>query len=216
MKLEELAPTLSILAGWQGKPLNYSTVAKELGISHKAAKARILSMVEAGLIWLLYPLPAQARSKGSPLRKTPKLYLRGPETGLPFQSRMIRSVCALESARSPSSSFWYCGGYGKAQVELIVQTALKRIGFVFLQENRLSRWCWSYCKRVLRQDMIQGGFVLYPGRRIFFAAERLVALPAAEFFEHYRRWMNACLGASRKLLVRMVREYNSAHAGLLP
>lgn len=127
---------------------------------------------------------------------------------------MIRTVCSLETARNPRSTYWYYGGYGKTHVELIAQTALKRIGFVFLQDCRFNRWCWSYCKRIYLKGIIQGGFVLYPGRRIFFAAERLVALPSGEFFKHYRRWLNACLGSSRKLLLRMVRDYNSAHAAI--
>jgi hypothetical protein len=54
--------------------------------------------------------------------------------------------------------------------------------------------------------------VLYPGHRIFFATDRLVVLPADEFFHNYMRWMNACLAASRKLLIRMVRTYNASHA----
>jgi hypothetical protein len=125
---------------------------------------------------------------------------------------MIRRVRDLEATRHRSSTFWYYGGYGKTHVELIVQTAVKRIGLVFLDQNRLSRWCWSYCKRVFNQGILQGAFVLYPGHRIFFAADRIVVLPAEEFCSRYRRWMNACLGSSRKLLLRMVRTYNTTHA----
>jgi hypothetical protein len=133
-----------------------------------------------------------------------------------FLLRMVRTIRRLETARNPCSTFCYYGGYGKTHVELIVQTAVKRIGFVFLQDLHLSRWCWSYCRRVFRLGIIQGGFVLYPGRRIFFVADRLVAVPTDEFFRYYRRWMNACLGSSRKLLLRMVRAYNNAHARDLP
>jgi hypothetical protein len=129
-----------------------------------------------------------------------------------FRSRMIRTVCRLEGARRRSSTFWYYGGYGKNHVELIVQTAVKRVGFVFLEENRFNRWCWSYCKRIFRQGIIQGAFVLYPGHRIFFAADRILIIPREEFFKNYRRWMSACLGSSRKLLIRMVRSYNTDHA----
>jgi hypothetical protein len=128
---------------------------------------------------------------------------------------MIRTIRTLETARHKNSTFWYYGGYGKNHVELIVQTARKRIGFVFLEENRFNRWSWSYCRRVFRRGIIQGAFVLYPGRRIFFAADRMVVLPVAEFLEHYRRWMNACLGSSRTLLIQMVRTYNTANAQLL-
>jgi hypothetical protein len=83
---------------------------------------------------------------------------------------------------------------------------------VFLAENRFNRWCWSYCKRIFKQGVIQGAFVLYPGHRIFYAADRMVVIPREEFFKNYRRWMCACLGASRKLLTRMVRSYNTDHA----
>ena len=160
------------------------------------------------------------------MRKSPKLYLKGSarrflsaastpaDPEILFRSRMIQRVCSLETARNRSSTFWYYGGYGKTHVELIAQTAVKRIGFVFLQKNRFNRWCWSYCRRIFMQGIIQGAFVLYPGHRIFFAADRVVMVPAEEFFEHFRPWMNACLGASRKLLLRMVRSYNSAHAEL--
>ena len=220
MNGESLRETLAVVAAWQGVPLNFSTIGKQLNISCPAAKARVLNLVEADLAWLLYPLPASIDSRA---RKSPKLYLTGStqSTGplaeeVRFRKRMIKTVCSHEAARNPSSRFCYYGGYGKTHIELVVQTPSKRIGFVFLQEPHPNRWCWSYCKRVLARDVVQGAFVLYPGRRIFFAARRLVILPTEEFLKSYRRWMNACLGSSRKLLLRLVREYNSVHAEQLP
>jgi len=217
---ESLRETLAVVATWQGVPLNFSTIGKQLNISCPAAKARVLNVVEADIAWLLNPLPASIDSRA---RKSPKLYLTGSTQSpgplaeeVRFRSRMIKTVCAHEAARNPSSKFWYYGGYGKTHIELVVQTPSKRIGFVFLQEPHPNRWCWSYCKRVLARDVVQGGFVLYPGRRIFFAARRLVILPTGEFLKYYRQWMNACLGSSRKLLLRLVREYNSVHAEQLP
>ena len=229
MKVNDLAETLAVAAAWEGMSLNYSAIGKQLNISAVAAKTRVQQLVETRMIWLLRPLettPAGSPSSRTKMLKSPKLYLREPSrrlVGNPgtaadpevlFRSCMIRRVCGLESARSRSSTFWYYGRYGRTHVELIAQTAVKRIGFVFLQDNRFNRWCWSYCKRIFTQGILQGAFVLYPGHRIFFAADRLVAVPAEEFFRNYRPWMNACLGASRKLLLRMVRSYNSAHAGL--
>lgn len=223
MKIEDLNPTLSILADWHGKPLNYSTLGKELGVSYKSAQNRISCLVENKMIWLLHPLPAEVAAPPHRARKSPKLYLTGSTQSpgplaeeVRFRNRMIKTVCAHEAARNPSSKFWYYGGYGKTHLELVVQTSSKRVGFVFLLEPHPNRWCWSYCKRVLAREVIQGGFVLYPGRRIFFAARRLVILPTGEFLKSYRRWMNACLGSSRKLLLRLVREYNSVHAEQLP
>ena len=217
--------TLLAVAAWEGIPLNYSTIGRQLDISCSTAKARVQHLVEAQIVWLLHPLEVGAAGK---TRKSPKLYLNRSArlllsaTGTPagseswFRSGMIWNVRHLEAARRGSSTFWYYGGYGQTHVELIVQTALKRIGFVFLEKSRFNRWCWSYCKRVFKRGIIQGAFVLYPGHRIFFAADRMVALPAEEFFKHYRRWMNACLGSSRKLLLRMVRTYNTTHAEHLP
>ena len=226
-----LRETLAIIASWQGIPLNYSKIGDQLNISCASAKLRVQYLVQARMAWLLPPLEGVPETTKT--RKSPKLYLTQPamslvpapkpaasRTPVPgevrFRGRMARAVCRLETARNPRSTFWYYGGYGKTHVELIVQTAVKRIGFVFLQDLRLSRWCWSYCRRVFRQGIIQGGFVLYPGRRVFFVADRLVAVPADEFFRRYRRWMNACLGSSRKLLLAMARAYNSAHAADLP
>jgi len=217
---ESLRETLAVTATWQGVPLNFSTIGKQLNISCPAAKARVLNLVKADLAWLLNPLPAGIDSRA---RKSPKLYLTGSTRSpgplaeeLRFRKRMIKTVCAHEAARNPSSKFWYYGGYGKTHIELVVQTCSRRIGFVFLQEPHPNRRCWSYCKRVLAREIIQGGFVLYPGRRIFFAARRLVILPTGEFLKSYRLWMNACLGSSRKLLLRLVRGYNATHAEQLP
>jgi hypothetical protein len=223
--MEDLGLTLSVLAEWQGAPLNYATLGKRLGISYKSIQKRICCLAEHSLILLLPPLQPATR-------KAPKLYLTeaaasllssssgqpaaslpgAPEVG--FRGRMIRAVCSLETERSRFSTFWYYGGYGKTHVELVVQTPLRRIGFVFLDETRLSRWCWSYCRGILKKGIIQGAFVLYHRPRIFFAADRMVVLPAIEFFESYRPWMNACLGSSRKLLLRLVRQYNTARAEL--
>ena len=232
--------TLSVAAAWEGVPLNFTTIGKQLNISAVAAKARVQQLADARVLRLLHPLEAGGAGNS---RKSPKLYInssaapllceparRGTLSGtlrralrdrpalsphMLSRSRMIRRICELEAARNRSSTFWYYGGYGKTHVELIVQTPLKRIGLVFLEENRFNRWSWSYCKRVFMRGIIQGAFVLYPGHRIFFAADRLVILPAEEFCGHYSRWMNACLGSSRKLLLRMVRSYNTAHARLL-
>ena len=233
MNGKSLRETLSVAAAWEGMPLNYTMIGKQLNISAVVAKARVQQLAETRVLRLLYPLEVGAAGKS---RKSPKLYLNSSAASLLpatttrgglrgglrdrsaaagqilFRRRMIRKVCDLEAARNRSSTFWYYGGYGKTHVELIAQTALKRIGFVFLEENRFNRWCWSYCKRVFMRGIIQGAFVLYPGHRIFFAADRLVILPAEEFCRHYRRWMNACLGSSRKLLLRMVRSYNASHA----
>ena len=229
MKVNDLTETLAVAAAWEGKPLNYSAIGKQLNISAVTVKARVQELEKWQMIWLLPPLettPAGFPSSKTKVRKSPKLYLResarklmstpgrSADPGILFRSRMIRRVCGLESARSRSSTFWYYGRYGRTHVELVAQTAVKRIGFVFLQDGRFNRRCWSYCKRIFTQGILQGAFVLYPGHRIFFAADRLVAVPAEEFFRNYRPWMNACLGASRKLLLRMVRSYNSAHAGL--
>ena len=251
-----LKQTLLVVSAWEGSPVNYSMIGKQLGITCPAAKARLQKLVEVRAVWLLHPLEthprripaagaagaagaadaARAAGAAGKIRKSPKLYLnasarslisttvtpgdsRGRPAAVPsilFRSRMIRTVCTLESARRRSSSFWYYGGYGKNHVELIIQTAVKRIGFVFLEENRFNRWSWSYCKRIFRQGIIQAAFVLYPGHRIFFVADRIVVLPVEEFCTRYRPWMNACLGSSRKLLLRMVRTYNTANAGHLP
>jgi hypothetical protein len=227
---KSLKETLALAAAWEGMPLNFSAIGKQLGLACPAAKARVQKLAEARMIWLLPALeatPAGRPPGRAKVRKSPKLYLResawrlvGPpgtaaDPEILFRGRMIRRVCSLETARSRSSTFWYYGRYGGTHVQLITQTGVKRIGFVFLRENRFNRWCWSYCKRIFSQGIIQGAFVLYPGHRIFFAADRLVAVPAGEFFGNYRPWMNACLGASHKLLLRMVRSYNSAHAGHL-
>ena len=204
-------------AAWEGKPLNYARMSRQLRVSGKAARAQVQQLADSGMIWLLHPLDVStlpAPCAGAKVRKTPKLYLREAQPGRenPFRSRMVRTVCRLEIERRRSSTFWYYGGYGRTHVELIIQTARKRIGFVFLEENRFNRWSWSYCRRTLRQGIMQGAFVLYPGRRIFFVADRMVALPGDEFFRFYGRWMNACLGSSRKLLSRLVRSYNTSHA----
>jgi hypothetical protein len=215
--------TLAVAAAWEGKPLNYARMSRQMRVSGKAARARVQQLADAGLIWLLNPLDASslpAPCAGAKVRKSPKLYLRrgggggeeGGGTGNPFRSRMVRTVCRLEIERRRSSTFWYYGGYGSTHVELIIQTARKRIGFVFLEENRFNRWSWSYCRRILRQGIIQGAFVLYPGHRVFFVAHRMVVLPREEIFRFYGRWINACLGSSRKLLLRLVRSYNTSHA----
>jgi hypothetical protein len=212
--------TVAVAAVWEGRPLNYTRMSTQLCISGKAARARVRQLADAGGIWLLNPLAAStlpASCTGAKLRKTPKLYLRTARggTGNPFRSRMIRKVCRLEIERRRCSTFWYYGGYGRTHVELIIQTARKRIGFVFLEKNRFNRRSWSYCRRIFRQGIIQGAFVLYPGHRIFFVADRIVVLPREEFFNFYRRWMNACLGSSRKLLLGLVRSYNTTHSQYL-
>ena len=223
MPVENTDATLAAVAQWQGRPLNFSTLAGQLGISCKSARNRILALADEGRILLLHPLPAGASLPAGRCRRSPKLYLgasirhSGPPAAeaaeLRFRTRMIGTLRRVELERHPHSTFWYFGGYGRNHVELIVQRRGGRIGFVFVEHNRLTRRYWSYCRRALAGGLIQGGFVLYPGSRIFFAASRLVAVPAGEFLRHYSRWMNACLHCSRDMLLSMVRRYNRANAG---
>jgi len=230
--VEELQPTIAVLSAWQGKPLNYATLGRELCISASAAKKRVSSLAEAEIIRLLDPLPSERRHTC----KSPKLYfvpatdspqppgrppelavcamraVRAARAALPFQARMIAAICRMERDLRPDSRFFYHGGYGKRHVELIVEAGAKRIGFIFVPQSPNSRRCWSHLKRAQAQDIIQAGFVLYPGRRIFFASSRLTIVPAAEFLAHYDRWIDACLRSRSTCLQRLARRYNTAQA----
>jgi len=223
MPIENTDPILAVLSRWQGRPLNFSTLAGQLGISCRSARSRIRALADQGRILLLQPLPAGTGRLSGRAHKSPKLYL-GASTRrsclppaeaaeLRVRTRLIGTLRRLESVRYPHSTFWYHGGYGKNHVELIVQRSKRRIGFVFARDDHLSRWCWSYCRRVLAGGLIHGAFVLYPGRRAFFAAARLVAVPTAEFLQHYGSWMDANLHSCRDALVSMVRHYNRVNAG---
>ncbi len=205
MRSDHIETTLAALAEWHGRPLSVAAVGKRLAVSGRVVRSRIAELEEAGLLWLLPPLPAAGALRA---RKTPKLYLNALSGSPAAESNLLRAVCRKESSRNPPGSTWYFGGYGVGQVELVVQRGKRRIGFTFLQEKLPGRRCFGYLKRVLSNDIIQAAFALYPGRWSFFAAPRLVVLPASELLDRYSRWTSACLQRSPQALHRLVRRYN--------
>ncbi len=209
MRIEQVETTLAVLAEWHGRPLSFAAIGKRLAVSGQAVRSRIVELEESGLVWLLPPLPAAGPLRA---RKTPKLYVSTLSGSPAAVSNLIGAVCKKESSGNPSGSAWYFGGYGTGQVELVVQRGESRIGFTFLQEKLPGRRCFGYLKRVLANDIIQAAFALYPGRWSFFAAPRLVVLPAKELLDHYSRWTSACLRRSPQALHRLVRKYNVRHS----
>ena len=96
-----LRNTVAVAAAWEGKPLNYTRMSRQLLVSGKAARARMQQLADAGMIWLLNPLDTSslpASCSTAKVRKSPKLYLREAQAGSvrPFRSRMVRTVCHLE------------------------------------------------------------------------------------------------------------------------
>ena len=74
LKGDRIGEILGILESWQGIPLNYSKIGKQLNISSPAAKARVQNLMDSRIIWLLLPLQIEGKSTSKRIRKSPKLY----------------------------------------------------------------------------------------------------------------------------------------------
>jgi DNA-binding Lrp family transcriptional regulator len=191
------------LSRYNGKPLNYSMLARHLGISYHTVKRRIEELQELGFLRLLYCFPKAREAHG---RRAPMLFMK---TNLDFRTRLIEQIIACEKVRSSSSSFGYFQTYSGGHIDLILNTPRKRIGFIFSDSPYPIQHTWICLRRLCRRGWIDYGFVLYTGRRSFFPARKMVALPVGAFIPRYNRWLESVENLAHREILKMVRRWNN-------
>jgi hypothetical protein len=183
------------LAAVHGTAINYASIARGLGLS----RYRLLQLVErlerVGAVRLL---PSSGAQRGKRAVQGPVIYLRQPCPLVPalvlppqlvFRSAMIEHLLPRERARCPESKAGHGCTRAAAHAALVLRTPRANVGFQFPEERFPGKRRWTGLKKCVRAKTLDFGFVLYPGDRVFFAARKVIAVPAGDFLEGYSAWM---------------------------
>ena len=134
-------------------------------------------MEREGLAWLL-PFFETARR--------PLLCLRPGTTVRTFWTDvvMMRVQAVLPEARF----YWWMTGRVR-RIDLLVDTGMERIGFVFPRSDYLPNRVWRPLRLAYQQGVSHRGFVLYPGDRACVIAPVAHFLPPAALLEELADWI---------------------------
>ena len=121
---------------------------------------------------------------------------------LRYRSEMIEHLLARERARCPTTRSGYCATRAAAHPALVFFTPRANIGFEFPYVDHPGRRCWSGLNKGVRDGALDFGFVVYPGKRAFFGARGIVAVPDGQLLAEYCPWLNAAEEAVPELARR--------------
>jgi hypothetical protein len=192
------------VASWHGRPLNCVALSRRLGIARHRVAAEVERLRRDRLVLLL---PAVEEDIGRGGVQAPVLYLRascellraaGLSDQLLFQGAVIEHVIGREELRCPSSRYGHASTPGTTHAALVLTTPRARVGFQFPAEPVPSKRRWTGLMKRIRAGSLEFGYVLYPGRRVFFSYRRLVAVPVGDFLDGYAAWMEAAEDASSR------------------
>jgi len=178
-------------------------LARHLGISYHTVKRRIEKLEKVGFLHLLHCFPEARQAHG---RTAPMLCMK---TNLDFRMRLIEQIIACEKVRSSSSSFGYFQTYSGGHIDLILNTPCKKIGFILSDSLFPIQHTWICLRRLCRRGWIDYGFVLYTGRRSFFPARKMVALPVDAFIPRYNHWLESVENLAHRNILKMARRWNN-------
>ena len=141
--LNEFEKFLRILAGRTAQILNYSVIAREVGVTVPTVKSWV-SLLEAGGI--IYLLPPYYRNFGKRLIKSPKCYfmdtglvcylvglqstehlLNGPMAGALFETACVTQFVKRFSALLDPCSLYFWRSTDGLEVDLLIESAEKNI-----------------------------------------------------------------------------------------
>jgi hypothetical protein len=188
---------LSEIAAWHGRPLNYASLSRRLGMTRRRLVAEVEQLRRARVVRLLPAVGDQTGKRGI---QAPVLYLRTPSdlpflpplsAQLLFRGALIEHLIVREELRCPSSRAGHASTRAATHAALVLATPRARVGFQFPVEPVPSRWRWTGLKKCIRAGSLDFGYVLYPGRRVFFTYRGLVTVPVGDFLDDYAAWMEA-------------------------
>ncbi len=188
----------TLLARWNGRPVNITEIAGFLRVSRPTASARIRELVRDGRVRLL----AFFGPGGKPLLFVRHLYGPGSEC---FRSYCTEAVIERIKALFPSACFFWWKTGTVRRVDLLVVLGQSRIGFCFGDTRSRQKKDWHALRVCVRRGLIQRGFFLYRGCGAFHAAPMVIGVPLNAFLAETGDWilrrrtlwdLNRCAGPS--------------------
>ncbi len=191
---QEMRRFLGMLAHVHGGLLNASELGRSLGVTYHTVGGHLDILEGHYLIRRLQPWHANI---GKRLVKSPKLYIRdcgvlhallgirtetdllhSPKRGASWEGLLVEQVIAHERLDGQDPAFWFYRTQAGAEIDLIVERGGKRFGYEFKCAVTVSRSDASGLLAGMGDGVIDGGQVVYAGKRRFPLADRVEAVPA--------------------------------------
>lgn len=180
---------MGMLAHHHGGMLNASDFGRSLGVSYHTVNDYLDILEGHYLIRRLPPYHPNIRKR---IVKSPKVYIRdtgvlhyllgiavernlleSPKRGNSWEGLMIEQIIAQEQLQKVGSRFYFYRTYAGAEIDLIVDRGLERIGYEFKCSVSASRKDWTSLRGGIDDGVIHKGFVVYLGERSYPVADNL-------------------------------------------
>ena len=197
----ELRRFLGMLAHVHGGVLNASQLARSLGVSYHTIN-RYLDILEGH--FLARRLQPWHSNRGKRLVKAPRIYLRdsgllhsllgvrshrqlleSPQRGASWEGFLVEQIVALENLSRTGSQLWFYRTHGGAEVDLIVDRGLRRIGFELKLSSAATRGDARHLVAAIHEGVITSGYLIYAGGRRYPLTEEVEAVPASDLITDY-------------------------------
>lgn len=190
----EMRRLLGMLAHTHGGMLNASELGRSLGVTYHTIN-RHLDLLEGH--FLIRRLQPWHSNLGKRLVKSPKVYVRdsgllhyllglrdesdllqSPRRGASWEGCLVEQLIALETLARPGSQFWFYRTQAGAEIDLVIESGSRRIGYEFKCASSATRADASGLKAGLADGVISSGRVVYLGTRHYPLGEGIDAVPA--------------------------------------
>ncbi len=165
---------LALLETWDGRILDYTAIARTVGLSRTAVTSHIKLLAEEGRLRLL----PRRGGKGKAILVV-RSCAGSPRSALTEALRKADPRCAL--------SWWKTGT--TRVVDVIAEMPGGPVGICLADSLLLRHKNWLPLEAARRRGVIARGFLLHPGTRAFVASRDIVAIPFLDFVREARAWL---------------------------
>ncbi|TVQ25530.1 MAG: ATP-binding protein [Spirochaetaceae bacterium] len=199
----EMRRFLGMAAHAHGGLQNASELGRSLGVSYHTA-SRYLDILEGH--FLLRRLAPWHANLGKRLVRSPKLYVRdtgllhyllgirsevdlleSPRRGASWEGYLVEQIITLERLARVGSAFWFFRTQAGAEIDLIIDRGVERVGLEFKCAVSAVRSDASGLGVGLADGVISRGLVVHAGSRRYPLTDRIDAVPAREILADYER-----------------------------
>jgi hypothetical protein len=183
---------ITVAARQHGSVLNRAQFARQLRLSIPTVRALLAAMATMGWIRLLPAWCPQGvagcfRRPRVQLTSAPLLsYVLGPgHEGLATAASLSEGVIRAERRIDSTSRFFHFGTYDLRPLDLIVERAGVRTGYLFLGSAGPGRREALPLRRAVKQGVVHAAFLVHTGQGGRFCGRGVLAVPASVFLARY-------------------------------
>jgi len=185
---------MGMLAHQHGGLFNASELGRSLGVSYHTIRG-YLDLMEGH--FLVRRLPPYFPNIKKRIVKSAKVYIRdsgvlhyllgisserslleSPKRGSSWEGFMIEQIISREMLQRAGSLFYFYRTHAGAEIDLIIDRGLERIGYEFNCSVSAGKRDWASLKAGIDEGVIHKGFIVYMGERDFPVAEQISVVHA--------------------------------------